>query len=161
LQAVCQKHGELSRILSAPLIDNTAAFLSDLLPETDVAEAEISSAEARGKAVADHIHKFFGKAAPMLAPKAHASQAAFLLHPPGPASQAFAGEALRHIADLCLVPSSSPTDLTFCREQGFMATEDLRDLLPLCHAAYEELAGNPALSPHARFDVPEWLPLDV
>ena len=102
-----------------------------------------------------------GKAAPMLAPKGHSNQATYLLHPPGAASESFAAEALRALPELSLVPSVSPTDLTFCREQGFLAHDELRGLLPLCHAAYEELAANPALSPHARFDVPEWLPLDT
>jgi hypothetical protein len=67
---------------------------------------------------------------------------------------------LQAIPNLSLVPSSSPTDLTFCREQGYLAHDDLCKLLPLCQSAYGEMAVSAATSPHARFDVPEWMPLD-
>jgi hypothetical protein len=160
LQAVCQKNSDLSRLLAGPLIDNTAAFLSDLLPETDVAEVEFSSAEARGKAVADHIEKFYTKAAPMLSAGGLANQNTYLLHPPGKACEAFAVEAMRTLPNLCLVPSTSPTDLTFCREQGFLSHDELRKLMPLCLSAYAELNVSSSHSPHARFDVSEWMPLD-
>src|SRR5204863_5945997 len=108
LQTVCQKNSDLARLLASPLIDNTAAYLSDLLPETDVAEAELSSADARGKAVADHIQKFYTKAAPMMSAGGLGNQNAYLLHPPGDASQQFAVEALKILPNLSTVPSASP-----------------------------------------------------
>jgi hypothetical protein len=160
LQAVCQKNSDLARLLAGPLIDNTAAFLSDLLPETDVAEAEFSTAEARGKAVSEHIEKFYSKAAPMLSAGGLGNQIAYLLHPPSKACEALAVEALRTLPNLCLVPSSSPTDLTFCREQGFLSHEELQRLMRLCQTAYTELTATTAQSPHARFDISEWMPLD-
>ena len=88
------------------------------------------------------------------------NQNAYLLHPPGDASQQFAVEALKILPNLSTVPSASPTDLTFCREQGFLSHEELRNLLPLCQSAYWELNVSPAQSPHARFDVSEWMPLN-
>jgi hypothetical protein len=159
LQPVCQKTSDLARIMAAPLIDQTAAFLSERLPGTDVAEAEMSSAAVKGKSVAEHIVKFFEKAAPMREAKG-ADQTAYLLHPPSGASHTFSIEAQRVIPDLNVVPGSSPTDLTFCREQGFFTQDELQALMPLCSAAYRELVTTQVQSPHSRFDVPEWIPLD-
>ena len=38
---------------------------------------------------------------------------------------------------------------------------DVGENLHYCRESYEERAARPAPSPHARFDVVEWLPLDV
>ena len=59
-----------------------------------------------------------------------------------------------------VVPSANPTDLTFCREQGYLHVEDLAPLLGMCRTAFEESRGTAVASPHARFDVQEWLPLE-
>jgi hypothetical protein len=45
-------------------------------------------------------------------------------------------------------------------EQGGLALEELKSLLQPCHAAYEAAAATPLTSPHARFDVVDWLPLE-
>jgi len=37
---------------------------------------------------------------------------------------------------------------------------DLRPVLAACRAAYEAISGAPISSPHARFDVTDWLPLE-
>ena len=42
-----------------------------------------------------------------------------------------------------------------------ISPNDLRPLLEACLPAYRELAFNPPTSPHARFDVGEWVPLEV
>jgi hypothetical protein len=51
-------------------------------------------------------------------------------------------------------------DLMFCREQPGLGTEDLERLLASCRDAYRETATNPPSSPHARFDIQDWTPLD-
>jgi hypothetical protein len=56
------------------------------------------------------------------------------------------------------VPGQS--DLMFCREQGFLGPEDLPKLLAPCRAAYHALATAAPTSPHARFDITDWLPLE-
>ena len=50
--------------------------------------------------------------------------------------------------------------MTFCRETKLRAA-DVGETLHYCREAYEERSARPAPSPHARFDVLEWLPLDV
>src|SRR5262249_46478953 len=116
---------------------------------------------AKGKPLEHHIQKFYHKAAPLVQAPHGRDQFTFLLHPNGQAAMQLAQAAQRVLNDVELVPGSGPTDLTVCREQGFLSTTDLASLLGLCHAAYDEVAHVPAHSPHARFDVQEWLPLQT
>jgi hypothetical protein len=48
----------------------------------------------------------------------------------------------------------------FLCEQGGLSYTDLTPLLKSCRAAYENAAPSPLTSPHARFDVVDWLPLE-
>ncbi|MFL5341930.1 MAG: hypothetical protein ACJ8F7_17425 [Gemmataceae bacterium] len=160
LQPICQKNSDLARLLAAPLIDQTAAYLSDLLPITDVAQAEATGTKD-GRPLAEQIEHEFRRAEPLLRGRGGRHQVAYLLHPAGEAGAAFAAEAARVLPDLQLVPGSMQSDLTFCREQGFLQHGELQPLLTLCRQAYADAAGTPSQSPHARFDVPEWLPLEV
>ena len=160
LQQICQKNSDLARLLAGPLIDQTAAFLSDHLHETDVAQVE-ASAEARdGQSLAEQIHWEYDQAEPLIRSKSGRQQSAYLLHPPSDAGENFAREALRQFPDLQLVPSGSQTDLTICREQGFLNYDELQPLLSLCREAYYNATAAAPISPHARFDVTEWLPLE-
>ncbi len=47
-----------------------------------------------------------------------------------------------------------------CREQGKLNLDDVQALMNPCRKAYEEAAIMPQLSPHSRFDIMDWLPLD-
>ena len=61
---------------------------------------------------------------------------------------------------LHLVNVPGQSDLMFCREQGRLAAEDVERILKSCRPAYEEVANAPVASPHARFDIQDWSPLD-
>jgi hypothetical protein len=63
-------------------------------------------------------------------------------------------------ADVAAIRASRATEVTFCREMK-LRPADVGETLHYCREAYEERAARPAPSPHARFDVVEWLPLDV
>ena len=39
--------------------------------------------------------------------------------------------------------------------------EDLDRMLRSCRSAYEEVVNVPHASPHARFDIQDWMPLDL
>jgi hypothetical protein len=56
------------------------------------------------------------------------------------------------------VPGQS--DLMFCREQGCLSVQELHKVLRQFRSAYEAAAVTPPTSPHARFDIMDWLPLD-
>ena len=65
------------------------------------------------------------------------------------------------MADITLrLKVAGQADLMFCREQGYLTPEDMRSLLQTCRKAYEETAVVPNASPHARFDITDWVPLD-
>jgi hypothetical protein len=59
-----------------------------------------------------------------------------------------------------VVRASRSNEVTICREQR-LRSSDVREALHYCREPYEQRAHRPAPSPHARFDVLEWLPLDV
>jgi hypothetical protein len=48
----------------------------------------------------------------------------------------------------------------FCREQTELSLEDLDGILRACHTACEEAVNLPQSSPHARFDIQDWMPID-
>jgi hypothetical protein len=39
--------------------------------------------------------------------------------------------------------------------------EDLERILKTCRTSYDEVAYVPTTSPHSRFDIQEWTPLDL
>ena len=45
--------------------------------------------------------------------------------------------------------------------ETMLAMGDVRDLLEYCRGPYEKWSQRPATSPHARFDIVEWVPLDM
>jgi hypothetical protein len=57
-----------------------------------------------------------------------------------------------------LVPGQA--NLLFCREQGYLNTEEIQRVLRPCRTAYETAASAPHSSPHSRFDIVDWVPLD-
>ena len=48
----------------------------------------------------------------------------------------------------------------FCREQDYLRIEDVERIVGACRHAYDEAVLLPASSPHARFDIQDWMPLD-
>ena len=59
-----------------------------------------------------------------------------------------------------VVPTGALTESTFVREQSAMSLDELKQVLQVSRAAYEEVAAQPPVSSHARFDVLEWVPLE-
>ena len=72
------------------------------------------------------------------------------------------GEAAKATVEgLELVRAPGQADLMFCREQGCLKSDDLQRIFRACQISYSELAGVPTTSPHARFDIQDWVPLDL
>ena len=84
----------------------------------------------------------------------------FLLIPASDAGKQYGEEAQRVLPGVQLVNVPGQADLMFCREQNDLTVEDLDRILRPCRAAYEDAAGTPQSSPHARFDIQDWTPLD-
>jgi hypothetical protein len=87
-------------------------------------------------------------------------QASFLLIPASEAGKRYGEAAQAQLPGLHLVNVPGQADLMFCRDQGSLSGEKLERILQPCRAAYTEAATLPAVSPHARFDIQDWTPLD-
>jgi eukaryotic-like serine/threonine-protein kinase len=155
LFGACQKSGDFIQELADPLIDQTSAFLSNLLPETDVANLP----GGRGGDWPTRLGKAFDRATPTVRGAAEREKD-YLLVPETPSGTRVADAATRAFAGLTILRASRSNEITFCREMR-LRPSDVRDALHYCREPYEQRAHRPAPSPHARFDVLEWLPLDV
>ncbi len=160
LHQVCQGTRDLSRHLASPLIAVASACLGELLPVTDVAQVECAVAATRNGDAEAHLRSYHDLAAPLVAAKDGAAQHAFLLAPASEAGKEFGDEAQRALPHLELVRVPGQADLMFCREQGYLSAEDVQRIFRACRRAYEETAVVPTTSPHARFDIVDWVPLD-
>ena len=75
---------------------------------------------------------------------------------------AFAQEVRKVAPKAIIVSTQGPgTDLLFCREQGFLRPTDLMKLIEPCWDAYVEAAADLDHSPHCRYDVLRWVPLEA
>jgi hypothetical protein len=156
LMGACQKSGDFIRELADPLIDQTSAFLGTLLPVTDVSEFTTQQ-----KNWGARLKKSFDRAAPTV-PGLPDREALYLLVPETAAGARVGASAIGSGAfgRAHVVAAPRSNEITFCRELR-LRPADVRAALQYCRESYEERAARPAPSPHARFDVVEWLPLDV
>jgi hypothetical protein len=155
LFGACQKAGDFIQELADPLIDQTSAFLGALLPMTDVAEFPNQQGTDWGK----RLQRAFDRANPTV-PGSAERESAYLLVPDTAAGEQVAGMVKAERPAVMTFQASRGNEITFCRELRLRPV-DVGQTLHYCRESYEERAARPAPSPHARFDVVEWLPLDV
>jgi hypothetical protein len=160
LYHICVTNADLARHLARPLLTEIAGCLGNMLPITDVAQVEFTAAEAGNVKLLSRVQEYFKSAAPVVAGKDPARQHGFLLIPASDAGKSFGEEARQAVPEVETVRVAGQADLMFCREQGYLTPEELRPLLHSCKRAYEESAVVPNTSPHARFDITDWVPLD-
>jgi hypothetical protein len=168
---------DLTRHLLAPLLSQAVASLSDHLPITDVAQVEFSLPETAAGDLRARIQTYHSNAVPLLStalavspstntPRKVSStttgveQHSFLLIPASESGKQFGEVAKELLPDVHLVHVPGQADLMFCREYCGLSAEDLERILSSCRAAYEETAHAPTVSPHSRFDIQDWTPLD-
>ncbi len=160
LHHVCVSSGDLLRGLAGPLTQQATDTLGQLLPITDVAEVEFSAAAADHGDIRSRAMNHFTHAAPLVTGKDESNQQAYLLLPASDVGKNLGEEARQAVPSLHLVRVAGQADLMYCREQGFLSSEDVQRLLNHCRPAYQELSTVPGSSPHARFDITDWVPLD-
>jgi serine/threonine protein kinase len=151
--------GDLARVLSEPMLTAAAACLGKVLPVTDVAQAELAAAAARGRDLPTQIRAYFENAMPAVPAKTVDREHGYLLVPTSKEGKEFGDIAVETIPSLELVRVPGQADLMFCREQGCLASEELQRGFRGCRQAYEETAHTPQVSSHARFDIQDWAPL--
>jgi hypothetical protein len=158
LVGLCRINADLLRTLVAPMIEQTTAFLGELLPSTDVAEVETTSARAIQEGIAARIADYHDRAHPPC--DSTAEDRTFVIVPESATGRDFAREVHETLPSALTIPVlGSTTDLMFCREQGCMEPSELLSLLSSCLPAYYQSLASPHTNPHARFDVTEWMPI--
>jgi hypothetical protein len=158
LAGLCRINADLFRTLIAPMVEQTTAFLGELLPVTDVTEVETTSARAQHQDLAARIGDYHERAHPPC--DSTAEVRTFVIVPDSDSGRSFAGEVRRTLPSALTIPvAGSTTDLLFCREQGCLEPSELMTLLSSCLPAYYQSLASPHTNPHARFDVTEWMPI--
>lgn len=178
LQGACMNSGDLTRQLSEPLLTEAGQLLSQHLPIMDVAQILVNEAGQAAAAsrnghhhgakpgshhdidIGEQMEDYLERATPLLTGQVEGKQRAFLLVPASHAGKALENAIHQAHADIQHVRVPGQSDLMLCREQGCLTAQDLQKLLKPCRAAYEAIAAAPTASPHARFDITDWLPLD-
>ncbi|MFQ3592238.1 MAG: tubulin-like doman-containing protein, partial [Gemmataceae bacterium] len=187
LLKMCLDSADLNRFFATPLINLAIETLTQHLPMTDVAQAEYSHSEGikgrlqsyfgaakplvlpespnaavatRNSGVRQVVH--VGGESPVRSPKPVKSdpQLSLLLVPASEAGKRFSELAKEIYPDITLVNVPGQADLMFCREQIQLRLEDLEPLLRTGRNAYHEACLTPQNSPHSRFDLVDWSPLD-
>ncbi|WP_439620770.1 tubulin-like doman-containing protein [Gemmata sp.] len=159
LISLCELNADMMRTLVNPLVEQTTAFLGDLLPETDVTDIEASAAKAKRTDPADRVREYHRLAAPPVgAPQA--DENTFVLVPDSKQGKDYAALVKQTLHGATTLPvNGSATDLMFCREHGALTVAELAELLADCQDSYYAAIEDPQNSPHSRHDVTEWLPI--
>jgi eukaryotic-like serine/threonine-protein kinase len=159
LTALCSLNADMFRTLVAPMIEQATAFLSDLLPSTDVTEVESSSAKAKKVEIPARIQEYHKRSAAFVGDP-DTDEQTFVLVPESEPGKAFAEQVKKAVPSALMVfVNGAATDLMFCREHGCLRTEEVVTLMSSCVPAYYQSLANAHTAPHARFDVTEWMPL--
>ncbi|HEY2909267.1 MAG TPA: hypothetical protein VGI99_03425, partial [Gemmataceae bacterium] len=155
LFGACQKSGDFIHDLADPMVDQTVAFLGEMLPLSDVAEFPAQ----RGQDGRLRMRRAFERATPTVAGSGDREKC-YLLVPDTPGGEKVSKNASLDFPGSTIMRASRSNEITFCREIR-LRPADVREAMQYCREPYEERAYRPSPSPHARFDVVEWLPLDV
>jgi hypothetical protein len=174
LHGALMTNGDLSRNLTEPLLEDAISLLGQHLPIMDVAQilgSEFGLVTADGALNGVHlqpgsenltakIRGYLDRAAPLMSEGSDKSRQSFLLLPASEVGKYLGEAVLKALPDLKVVRVPGQADLMFCREQGCLSVQELHKLLQQFRNAYEAAAVTPPSSPHARFDILDWLPLD-
>jgi hypothetical protein len=167
LHGACM-NGDLTRQMAVPLIEGTTQFLNQHLPIMDVAQIIKNEVEAGESCMTEEAtdslqvqtQDYLDRSASPWQKKNGRKRHQFLLIPASSAGKGLSESVTALFPELKLVRVPGQSDLMFLCEQGGLALEELKSLLQPCRTAYEAAAATQLTSPHARFDVVDWLPLE-
>jgi len=174
LHGALMTSGDLSRTLTEPLLDNAITLLGQYLPIMDVAQilgSECGLVEPDGVLngvhaqtgqfdLSEQMRGYLQRAVPLLSEPDEKNKHAFLLVPASDVGR-YLGEAVHKVLpEVKVVRVPGQSDLMFCREQGCLSLTELHKALRQFRAAYEATVNTPPTSPHSRFDIMDWVPLD-
>lgn len=159
LLSICRVHADLYRLLAAPLIDQTIAFLANLLPTQDVAEVAIHQDSGSTISLSQRLRECHRLASPLLGANDGEEQT-YLVVPSSQAGRELAAHLQQVVPrSLCIEVATPATDILFCREHEGLRLEELVASLLSCIPVYQKACHHILTNPHSRYDVAEWLPL--
>ena len=171
LHQALMNSGDLTRSIAMPLMDETIKLLGEHLPIMDVAhilgtefgfvyEDDKPPQIPASQELQRYTQKYLDRAKPLLRRKDAKMEVGFLLIPASQTGKSL-GQAIEEIfPDVRQVRVPGQADLMFCRDQGALSPDDLETLFRTCAQAFESLVNAPQSSPHSRFDIMDWMPLD-
>jgi hypothetical protein len=160
LHHISARSSDLLRNLGLPLVNQAADFLGSQLPATDVAEVMLTDATRHGGDTAEQVQSCWAQATPLMPLCSPDQQEHFLLVPASEAGKKYGEQAKETALTFHLVRVPGQAHLMFCCELGSLSPDDMEPLLAPCRTAYLEMSVAPPVSPHARFDITDWTPLD-
>lgn len=159
LLSISRVHADLYRLLAVPLIDQTIAFLANLLPTQDVAEVVIRQESSPAMTLSQRLQDYHRLASPILG-AGDGEEQTYLVVPSSQAGRELAAHLQQIVpGSLCLEVPYPATDILFCREHGGLRLEELVASLLSCIPIYQKACHHILTNPHSRYDVVEWLPL--
>jgi serine/threonine protein kinase len=159
LLSICRVHADLYRLLAGPLIDQTVAFLANLLPTQDVADVAIHQDSGPHTLLSQRLQEYHQLASPVLG-ASDGEEQTYLVVPGSQAGRELATHLQQIIpGSLCIEVPTPATDILFCREHGGLRLEELVASLLGCIPIYQKACHHILTNPHSRYDVAEWLPL--
>lgn len=173
LYAACMIGGDITRTVAAPLMDETIRLLGEYLPIMDVAqilgkEFGFSFDDKNAlDAVPSHpqleacTRAYLDRAEPLLSGAETTHHYSFVLLPASPAGRGISHALQSALPELKHVKVPGQSDLMFCRDYGPLTVKELCQIFRQCGQAYNQAAAVPQSSPHARFDILDWTPLDA
>jgi hypothetical protein len=140
-------------------VDQTTAFLGDLLPPADVADVELTATAAKPEETTRRIAAAARSAAQVAG--GHEDEGrTFVMVPDSERGQEYARLVRQAVPAAVTLPiEQAGQDLLYCRERNWFTPADVWALVGGCHDAYVRYAQSIESSPHSRFDVTHWMPV--
>lgn len=155
LYSSCQKSGGYIEEIAPHLVDQAAAFLGTLLPFQEVTDFH----QLRGEEWDSRLRRALDRAMPTVV-GTHPQERRFVLLPDTEGAAPIAQIISRIYPGTQVVPVPRSNEIAFCREVR-LRLDDVRETVKDCRQVYETASRRVTASPHARFDLIEWVPLDV
>ncbi|GIW79106.1 MAG: hypothetical protein KatS3mg105_0913 [Gemmatales bacterium] len=150
----------LLKNLEQAMLSEANAFAASLLTGVDVIEMFLNRYPKEEDAKR-RIAKAFDAAAPALLGPEHSSrtEVCILGTPPSSQEEKFRELACRAIPEADLIPTQSPEDIVFYREEAHLKLEQLQNFGSIAQDAYFMAPNTESFTPHTRLDIDEWKPM--
>ncbi len=157
---VCTAPAHLFKDLEEEILREVTAFAEAPLGRAQAAELYLQQGGQEANMLAE-LSGAFDQAAPELFGARLAAENEFCVVavPPGPEGDHFNRLVRRAVSDRQLIRASGTDDIVFYREVPRLALADLPQLGPAAQEAYRQALAAEQMTPHARTDVAEWLPV--